>query len=134
MRAVPVLWASIASAISLLGAADFAHAQRDYTLEEKLECRAILSFKSCSRPIDKAPSDALGIAGRVVGAQPLSRWRTRLRVEVVRATRPIGKLVEFDVSACYRWDGKIGDVIYAVVASQIDPHHGAFQLHPSCNT
>jgi hypothetical protein len=134
MRAAPLLLASLALAAALLGVAVLADAQPDYAFEDKLECRAIMRFKACSRHIDMSPPNALGIAGTVVDAKRLSRWRTRLKVDVVRATQPIGKSVEFDVMACYHWDGKIGDPINVVVESRIDPHHGAFQLHPSCNT
>jgi hypothetical protein len=122
-----------ASAILLLGSTGPALTQPDYSIENRLECRATIQFKSCSRPIDKAPADALGIAGKVIASKSLSRWRARLTVEVTRATTPVQKSVEIDVFACYAWTGKIGDQITAIVYPQVDPRHGAHQLHPSCN-
>jgi hypothetical protein len=119
--------------VSLHGSTGPALAQADYSLEDQLACRATMHFKSCSRPIDSAPADALGIAGTVVASKSLSRWRTRLTVEVMRATAPLQKSIEMDVFACYAWTGKIGDQITVIVHPQLDPRHGAYQLHTSCN-
>jgi hypothetical protein len=123
-----------AMVVSLLSSAAAAQSQPDYSLEDLLECRAVRQFQSCSRPIDKAPADALGIEGTVVSLKSLSRWRKRLTIEVTRATAPVQKSIEIDVFACYAWIGKIGDRLTVIVHAQLDPHHGAYQLHASCNT
>lgn len=133
MKARTDVWAASVSAITLLAATP-TWAQPDYSHEDKLACRATMRFESCKRTLDKTPADALGIAGTVVGSKRLSRWREHLEVEVTRATAPLGKSVEVDVTACYSWSGKIGDRITVVVGAQLDTHHGAYQLHASCNT
>jgi hypothetical protein len=133
MNATVIVWAASILAMALL-AASTAQAQPDYSFEDKLACRVTYLFASCKRTLDKTPADALGIAGTVVGSKRLSSWRTRLEVEVMRATATLGKSVEVDVAACFAWVGKIGDQIAVIVHAQPDAHHGAYQLHASCNT
>jgi hypothetical protein len=84
-------------------------------------CRAHIPFSTClPSSIESPRGRSIGLVVKVLSSTRISHCRTRLSVEVQRASiQGLPSRIAVDVGPCYYWDGRDNDVINVLVSQRM---------------
>jgi hypothetical protein len=91
-------------------------------------CRAMKQLHECNdTDVAHPPTGAVGVVGTVVKFD-IGDCGEKMTVEVIKSSRAsLPQRITFDLSSCWRWDGKTGDTL-RIMVDEIPSADGRYSL------